>query len=30
MIAETHAGGDVVRAAPFAVVEIELARLWID
>jgi len=30
MIAETHAGGDVVRAAPFAAVEIELARLWID
>jgi Uma2 family endonuclease len=30
VIAETHAGDDVVRAAPFAAVEIELARLWID
>jgi len=30
MIAETHAGDEVVRAEPFAAVEIELARLWID
>ena len=30
VIAETHAGEDVVRAAPFAAVEVELARLWID
>lgn len=30
VIVETHAGDDVVRTAPFAAVEIELARLWID
>ena len=30
VIAETHAGDEVVRAAPFAAVEVELARLWID
>ena len=30
VIAETHAGNDVVRAAPFAAVELELAGLWID
>jgi len=30
MIAETHAGDEIVRAAPFAAVEIELARLWVD
>jgi len=30
VIAETHGGNDVVRAVPFAAVEIELARLWLD
>ena len=30
MIAESHGGDEIVRAAPFAAVEIELARLWID
>ena len=29
-VAENHGGNDVVRAAPFAAMEIELARLWID
>jgi Uma2 family endonuclease len=30
VVAENHGGDDIVRAAPFAAVEIELARLWID
>lgn len=29
-IADVHTGGDVVRAEPFAAVELELKRLWID
>ena len=30
IIAGTHAGDEIVRAEPFAAIEIELARLWID
>jgi Uma2 family endonuclease len=30
IVAENHGGDDVVRAAPFAVLELALARLWID
>jgi len=30
VIAETHAGADVVRAAPFAAIALELSRLWLD
>ena len=30
IVAENHGGGDVVRAAPFAAIEIALTRLWID
>ena len=30
IVAENHGGADVVRAAPFAAIEIALARLWID
>jgi Uma2 family endonuclease len=30
VIAATHAGDEIVRAEPFAAVEIALARLWID
>jgi len=30
IVAENHGGDDVVRASPFAAVEIELARLWLD
>lgn len=30
VVAENHGGDDVVRAAPFAALELALARLWID
>jgi len=30
VIASSHGGNDVVRAAPFAAIELELARLWVD
>lgn len=30
VIAESYGGSDAVRAAPFAAVELELARLWGD
>lgn len=30
IVAENHGGDDVVRAAPFAALEIALARLWLD
>jgi Uma2 family endonuclease len=30
VVAENHGGEDVVRAAPFAAIELALARLWID
>jgi len=30
VVAENHGGDDVVRAAPFAAIELELARLWLD
>jgi hypothetical protein len=30
VVAEAHGGTDVVRVEPFAAVELEMARLWID
>jgi Uma2 family endonuclease len=30
IVAENHGGDDVVRAAPFAAIELALARLWLD
>jgi Uma2 family endonuclease len=30
IVAENHGGDDVVRAAPFATIELALARLWLD
>jgi len=30
VVAETHGGDDVVRAAPFVTIEVALARLWLD
>ena len=30
LITESHGGSDIIRAAPFAAIELELARLWVD